>query len=125
MTNLEESTIKRESVKLSDSITEFNKEKLVNKIIDTGVFASQELLKLDIAYRYVHMHYTDKTIDPNILEKFQTQELQLLNRIIRLIVKECNEKLKSCGMPYNSNEIELSTMITDYNSDEQSPHDDK
>lgn len=118
VTNLVEGTIKRESVKLSDSITEFNKEKLVKMIIDSGIFASQELLRLAVAYRYVHMHYTDTTIEPVRLEKFQTQELQLINRIVRLIVKECNEKLKSCGMPYNIHEIELSTMIIDYNSTE-------
>jgi hypothetical protein len=115
VTNLKEGHIRRENVNFSDAITEFNKEELANMIISKGVFASQELLKLSVAYRYVHPYYTDETIEKEKLNKFQDQELDLINRIVKLIVKETNEKLKLCSMPYNDDEIDLSTMLVDYN----------
>ena len=98
----------------TDDITEFNKEKLSKLIIEKGVFASQELLKLAVAYRYTHKHYKDETLEEKKLETFQKQELYLINQIVRLIVKESNEKLKACSMPYNKDEIELSTMLVSY-----------
>ncbi|MDQ0882883.1 hypothetical protein [Peribacillus sp. V2I11] len=106
--------IKRETINFSDVITEFNKEQLSNMIIDKGIFASQELLKLAVAYRYVHKFYTDETIESEKLENFQIQEVDLINRIVRLIVRETNEKLKQCSLHYSENEIELSTMLVDY-----------
>lgn len=115
--NLEEGVIRKEEVDFSDAITEFNKEKLVDMIINKGIFASQELLKLAVAYRYVHPYYIDETMDNELLNKYQAQELDLINRIVKLIVKETNEKLKECSMPYNDDEIDLSTMIVDYNVD--------
>jgi hypothetical protein len=113
--DIQAGVIRGEEVSFSDSITEFNKEKLANLIIDKGVFASQELLKLAVAYRYIHQHYTDETIVKTQLEQYQVQELDLINRMVRLIVKETNEKLKECNMPYNNDEIDLSTMLVDYN----------
>lgn len=115
--NLQEGIIRREEVNFSDAITEFNKEELAGMIINKGVFASQELLKLAVAYRYVHPYYTDETIVKEKLNTFQVQELDLINRIVKLIVKETNEKLKQCSMPYNDHEIDLSTMLVDYNVD--------
>jgi len=105
---------KEETEKLSDVITEFNKEKIAKLIIDNGMFASQKLLKLAVSYRYVHKHYTDKTIVPAQLESFQKHELFLINEIVKCIVKECNEKLKECSMPYSEEEIELSRILIDY-----------
>jgi hypothetical protein len=115
VTDLTARTVKREVVKISDVITDFNKEKLASLIIDKGVFASQELLKLAVSYRYVSKHYEDETIEATKLQKFRSQELDLIHRIVQLIIRETNEKLKECGMPYSNNEIELSTMIIDYN----------
>lgn len=117
VTNLSKGIISREEVNISDVITEFNKERLVTMIIDKSIFASQELLKLAVPYRLVHMHYQDETINESRLEKFQVQELELINRIVKLIIKECNEKLKVCSMPYNKEEFELSTMLVDYATD--------
>ncbi|WP_419883956.1 hypothetical protein ACN6MY_11015 [Peribacillus sp. B-H-3] len=112
--NLEEGVIRKETVNFSDVITEFNKEQLSNMIIDKGAFASQELLKLAVAYRFVHKHYTDETIDRETLETFQVQEVDLMNKIVRLIVRETNEKLAQCKLSYNKDEIDLSTMLVDY-----------
>jgi hypothetical protein len=112
--NLAEGVIRKETVNFSDVITEFNKEQLSNMIIDKGAFASQELLKLAVAYRFVHKHYTDETIEPETLEKYQIQEVDLMNKIVRLIVRETNEKLAQCKLTFNKDEIDLSTMLVDY-----------
>ncbi|MBG9444025.1 hypothetical protein [Cytobacillus firmus] len=104
----------KETVNFSDVITDFNKGKLSTMIIDKGIFASQELLKLAVAYRFVYKYYTDESIDPLRLEKFQIQEVDLINKIVRLIVRETNEKLMQCKLSYNKDEIDLSTMLVDY-----------
>ncbi|WP_191557794.1 hypothetical protein [Metabacillus idriensis] len=119
VTDLGEGTIKREVVKLSNEITEFNKEKIAKTIIDKGVYSSQELLKLAVSYRYVHKYYMDESLNPRQLEKFRTLEIKLINEIVELVVKECNEKLKECDMPYNQKELNQEKILIDYNVSEK------
>ncbi|MFJ7756494.1 hypothetical protein ACQKGI_24085 [Peribacillus muralis] len=112
--DLNERVVRSQTVNFSDVITEFNKEQLSNMIIDKSIFASQELLKLAVAYRLVHPYYTDESIEKDRLNSYQVQELDLINKIVRLVVRETNEKLKQCSLLYNENEIDLSTMLVDY-----------
>lgn len=104
--------LKKEEGSIEDAITEFNKCKLTEIIINKREYASQELLKMAVAYRYVNIHYLDKTIGKELLEKFQKEEVNLIGKIVKRIVKETNEKLKVCNMNYN--EIELKTGIINY-----------
>jgi hypothetical protein len=104
----------KSEVDLSDVITEFNKIELVNMIINKGMFASQHLLKLAVAYRYVHKHYQNESLEAEKLNKFRIQEIDLIDKIVRLVVRETNEKLKQCSLIYSENEIDLSRMLVDY-----------
>ncbi|MFD2627442.1 hypothetical protein [Oceanobacillus kapialis] len=106
----------REKVDIEDVITEFNKEEIIKRVIDKSEFASQELLKLAVAYRYVHKHYQDETIIKEQLDKYQTQELELIKRIVKKIVHETNYKLKFCHMEYNKDELKKSIMLYDINN---------
>lgn len=44
-------------MKCISPVTEFNKIKIVEKIIDKAEYASQDLIKYAVAYRYVHENY--------------------------------------------------------------------
>lgn len=99
-------TVEGKEYKIKDAITEFNKIGIASKIIEKSQYSSQALLKDAVAYRFLHQHYRDNTIDKSLLNKFQEDELNLLKRIVKGIVKECNEKLKMCGMEYDKQELE-------------------
>lgn len=91
---------------VSDAITEFNKKKICEEIIQKSEFASQVLLKLAVAYRFVQDYYTDDTLeDKESLEKFQDQELVIICKMIKTIIVETNKKLKQCNMEYSNDEI--------------------
>ncbi len=97
--------IKTNEFTVKDAITEFSKENIAKTILENKKYASQTLLKLAVAYRYVNKHYLDNTIEPNLLDKFQIEELLTIRKMVILIVKETNELLKICGMDYNSSEM--------------------
>lgn len=103
--NFGNGTFKSEEFNVKDAISEFNKKKMSQLIIDNAKYSSEFLLKLAVAYRYVNEHYTDKTIEKDLLEKFQCQELKIVSEIVRVIVKETNKKLKTCNMDYNKSEM--------------------
>lgn len=95
---------------VEDAITMFNKIGLVETILKKKQFASQDLLKLAVAYRYCHEYYQDTTIDKDRLEKFQTTELDLIYKIVTTVIQECNANLKLCKMDYNKLELDQGKM---------------
>lgn len=100
--------------KIIDSITEFNKIGIVNRVLNKKEFASQKLLKLIVSYRYVHDNYLNKSLDPEWLEKYQEQEVQLIAEIVKTIVTECNHKLKMCKLEFDSKEVSSGLMNMDF-----------
>lgn len=106
--------------KIIDSITEFNKIGIVNRVMNKKEFASQKLLKLIVSYRYVHDNYLNKSMDPEWLKKYQEQEVQLIAEIVKTIVIECNQKLKMCKMNYDSKEKTTGLMSMDFIVDSNS-----
>lgn len=91
-----------------DAITEFNKINIANIIIEKGEHARQDLLKLAVAYRYVHPHYQNDSI-VNV-GKFRDEELKLIFQIVNHIVKYTNENLKTCRLQYNKKELKSGKM---------------
>jgi len=68
---------------INDAVTEFNKKKIYEEIISKREFASPKLLKLAVAYRYVHNYYTDTTLESKeSLDKFQNQEIYIIWEMI-------------------------------------------
>jgi len=91
---------------ISDAITEFNKKKISEEILNNKEYASQKLLKLAVSYRFVHEYYTDNTLESKeFLTKFQDQEIIIIWELIKTIIIETNEKLKECHMEYNKEEM--------------------
>ncbi|WP_442601801.1 hypothetical protein [Paenibacillus sp. KN14-4R] len=103
-------SVASETINIKDPVTEFNKYSIAELIINKGAFASQELLKLAVAYRFVHQYYTDQTIEKNRLDKFQTEELELIKKIVKCIVSETNQCLKNCSMKYSKKELKQGVM---------------
>ncbi|WP_342538326.1 hypothetical protein MKY15_19695 [Sporosarcina sp. FSL K6-1540] len=88
-----------------NAITKFNKIGLVGFILEKKEFASPDLLKLAVGYRYIHEHYQNESFPEKQLEKFQKKELEFIYQIVTMVVKEFNEKSKYCNMEYNKTEI--------------------
>lgn len=97
--------------KIDNSITSFNKLSLDNKIIDNKEYACAKLIKLAIAYRYLHKNYLDNTIESNLLDKFQEAEVNCIYNIVTEIVKETNKKMKICKIDYDKNEMKKGQII--------------
>jgi hypothetical protein len=91
------------------AITEFNKAKIVEKVMEKPKFASQKLLKLIVAYRYVHDNYL-KEQSEKLKDNFQKEELKLIYLIVLTIVRECNELPEDCNMPFDGKEISYGLM---------------
>jgi hypothetical protein len=77
---------------------------LVEFILEKKEFASQDLLKLAVGYRYIHGHYRNESFTKKQLEKFQTKELEFIYQIVTFVNKEFNGKSKYCNMEYSKSE---------------------
>lgn len=86
-------------------ITEFNKKYLVEKIFDNKKYASQDLLKLAVAYRYANEYYLENNDNEQIQKAFQLEEVKLIYLMVKTITKECNMYLENCNMPYDASEL--------------------
>jgi len=95
---------------VESTITKFNKIGLVDHIIENKKYASQDLLKLAVGYRYVHKHYQNENYPQIQLERFQKKELEMIYKIVSIVVVEFNEKLKFCNMDYNKTEMKKGVM---------------
>ena len=103
-------SVKEETIQIKDAVTEFNKLSIAELIIKKGAYASQELLKLAVAYRFIHPYYADQTMDKNRLNDYQTEELKLIKKIVKVIVQETNKNLRISSMKYNKNELKTGLM---------------
>lgn len=103
-------TVKETKEEIHDAITDFNKINIVDMIIDKGYLASEKLIKLAVAYRYVHRFYTDETLKPELLERFQKEEIVMIAEIVKTVISQTNEFKKICNLDYNEDEIKDKTM---------------
>ncbi|NFH74198.1 hypothetical protein FDA25_16850 [Clostridium botulinum] len=103
--------IEQKITKIENEITKFNKAEMDRLIINKCQYASSNLIKLAVAHRYLEDNYL--TVDgKEISDKFSSKEVIVLAKLVKLIIKETNEKLKYCNMKYDEYEIENSIMNT-------------
>lgn len=107
---LTENSVTRSEEKITDPVTEFNKINLVERIIDKGELSSERLLKLAVAYRYVHQNYLIEDFPAEQGEKFKEEEVLLIGQIVKAVVEETNELKKICNLSYNENECSSGIM---------------
>jgi len=95
------------------AIMSFNKKELCQFIIENGEYASPELLKLSIAYRYVK-----KILEKTDREKYELypsheeSEQRLIREIVKTVIIEYNELRKKVNLSFN--EQELKTGVFDH-----------
>lgn len=89
---------------IHDDITEEKKIYLANLIIKNSKYASEDLLKIAVAYRYVHSNYQKEHTDKKLQEHFWDEEIRLLRVMVMTIIKEHNHLTDLCGLQYNGKE---------------------
>jgi hypothetical protein len=92
-----------------DAVTDFNKKQITDFIIKKGDLASQHLLKLAVAYRYVSRYYSGSKAnleDVNIKQAFDDQELELTKKIVQRIVIDYNTLRKDIRLEFSESELE-------------------
>ncbi|OLQ51783.1 hypothetical protein BHT94_06850 [Bacillus licheniformis] len=100
-----------EEVPFIEKRSDFNKQKLIDLIMENKKLASPELIKITVAYRYSHQYYLRDDLLNS--DKFKSEELKLLHKLTRLIIKETNEKLKYCKMEFVTTELINGYMESD------------
>lgn len=92
---------------IEDELTSFNKKELCDYIIKNSEYASPNLLKLAIAYRYAWTNYGESgnTKDQELLEAFNNSELELIKEIVKTIIMEYNEMRKIVKLKYSESEL--------------------
>ena len=97
------------TIDVETSISQFNKMQLCDYIIDKGEFASQKLLKLAVAYRFVFSRYdgNPENIAPTSdSDTANDEEVRLIREMVCCIVAEYNLFRKNLNMEYDSIEME-------------------
>jgi hypothetical protein len=108
--NLSNMSCKHSETEITDPVTEFNKIKLAESIIEKGDLASEKLLKLAVAYRYVHQNYLINDLPPELSDRFKEEEVILISNIIKTVVTETNKLKKNCNLTYNEHELSNGIM---------------
>lgn len=89
------------------SLSQYNKKKMCEYIIENGEFASQKLLKIAIAYRFAYNYY-DGNRDAgqsDLSETANAEEFRLIREMVCCIVSEYNALRKGLKMEYDEQEL--------------------
>lgn len=94
--------------KIENDLSEFSKKNLVDYIIDHSELASQELLKLAVAYRFAHFHYSGNHEAPksSASDTGNEEEFRLIREVVCCVVSEYNLFRKLLKMNYDTVELE-------------------
>lgn len=94
---------KRTEEIIETSLSQFNKEQLCEYIISNGKYASQNLLKLAVSYRFAHHYYGGNA---SCADAANAEEFSLIKRLVCCIVSEYNQLRKDLKMSYDDSELE-------------------
>lgn len=94
---------------IETDISNTNKKKLFELVIDNSQYASQELLKIAVAYRFVHSMY-----GPAETDDVNEEEVRLLKKLLKCIVREYNEVRKSLQFDYSETEFNDGLVVEQF-----------
>lgn len=97
------------NIDIETPISQFNKMQMCEYIIEMGEFASQELLKIAVSYRFANSRYDGNFESGNSVSDSKAannEELRLIRLMVCRIVKEYNGLRKELQMEYNETELE-------------------
>lgn len=98
--------LEKQTIKINDSITKFNKKEISEYIISNSRFASRKLLKLAVAYRFANDHYSSDKGNIWMVDEFNKEELKLIRELVKIIIKDYNELAKKLQFKYSESELE-------------------
>lgn len=102
------SSVSNKTESFETPISQFNKKQLCDYIIDNGEFATQELLKLAVSYRFAYDHYSGNGTggSPDAKETADAEEVKLIQEIVIEIVKYYNILRKELKLAFSKKELE-------------------
>ena len=92
--------------KITDDITKFCKKEMCDFIIQNGELATQDLLKLTVAYRFAYDHYSGNVANGEAREVADSEEFILIREMVKSIIQEYNFLRKELKMPYIPSELD-------------------
>ena len=100
-------------IQMSKLILQSAKKQLCDYIIENGEYATQELLKKAVSYRFAYSNYAGnpEVNNSSCEDQANNEEIQLIRDIVCLIVKDYNFLRKELKMEYNENEIKTGILI--------------
>ncbi len=102
-------TFNQSSEEIETPISQFNKKQLCDYIIENGEYATQELLKIAVSYRFAYSHYEGNPDVKNssCADVANSEEFRLIREMVCCIVKEYNYFRKELKMKYNHSELDV------------------
>lgn len=91
-------SVERNTEEIVTPISEFNFKSIYEYIIDNGEYATQNLLRIAVAYRFAYEHFDERDSTKNELS-------QLTKELVCCIIKEYNYFRKELKMEYDENEL--------------------
>lgn len=94
-------------------LSEFNKLHLYEQIISKSEYATPQLLKLAVSYRYAHSYYSGNEEQSHYSneETANEEEFRLIRLLVCCIVTEYNFLRKELKMDYNSEELKTGKIL--------------
>lgn len=94
-------------------ISQFNKKQLCDYIIEKGEYATQDLLKAAVSYRFAYDHYDGNTENKNssCAKEANEEEFRLIRNMVCWIVKDYNFIRKELKMDFNKTELETGIPV--------------
>ena len=99
------SSTSSETIPTNQDITDFNKEYIYKLILRNSNYASQALLSLGLAYRFVHRYYLKDLEKERIKQGMNNEEVKIIHKIVQVVIKEYNWLRKEIGLSYNNEEM--------------------
>ena len=97
----------RETEYIPTPVSDYNKKYLCDCIIEKAEYATQDLLKLAVSYRFVDCYFGNpEEIHPEAEELAREQEVHLIKEIVQCVVRDYNFLRKELKIKYNEEELQ-------------------
>jgi hypothetical protein len=97
--------VTRTETEIKDGITNFCKGSLCDLIINKGELATQQLLKLAVAYRFAYDNYSGTAHNGDAVDTANEEEFKLIKEMLICIVKDYNFLRKELKLEYIESEL--------------------
>lgn len=104
--SIQSGTYQRTEENQKDNITDFCRKEMCDYIIEHGDLATQDLLKIAVAYRFAYDNSSSNTHSGEAREVADSEEFILIREMVKIIIKEYNFLRKELNMSYIAKELD-------------------